>query len=199
MQVLDERKRLKILAAAAELFAAHPFHKVLLSDVAAAAGVGKGTLYIYFKSKEDLYLSVLYTSFARLVERMQQRLDQKQLGPMENLEAAIREIVQFAYQNPHLFELMRNVSWHDVIDDAQWRQKRAELKALIASIIYSGIASGVFSDPNPNLTARFIPGLVRSVLIEGPQSIDQQALTTHILRFVLAALVNRDAVALYKP
>jgi AcrR family transcriptional regulator len=195
MQVLDEQKPLKILAAAAELFAAHPFHKVLLSDVAEAAGVGKGTLYIYFKNKEDLYLSVLYSGFAQLVERMQRRLDQNQLGPMENLEAAIREMVQFAYQNPHMFELMRTVPWRSVIDNAQWDSKRNELRTLIESIIRRGIACGEFSDPHPDLTARFIPGLVRSVLVEGFQSIDAQTLTEHILRYVRAGLVNRNKCA----
>jgi AcrR family transcriptional regulator len=193
MQVTNEQKRLKILDAAAELFAARPFHKVLLSDVAEAAGVGKGTLYIYFKNKEDLYLSVLYSGFAQLVERMQHRLDQNQLGSMENLEAAIREIVQFAYQNPHMFELMRTVPWGDVMDTARWSRKRNELKALIESIIRRGIASGEFIDPHPDLTARFIPGLVRSVMMEGPQSIDQQLLTEHILHFARAALVNKSA------
>jgi AcrR family transcriptional regulator len=191
MQVLNEQKRLKILAAAAELFAAHPFHKVLLSDVAEAACVGKGTLYIYFKNKDDLYLSVLYSGFAQLVDRMQDRLDQNQVGPMDNLETAIREIVQFAYQNPHMFELMRTVPWRDIIDNAQWNSKRYELKGLIEAIIRRGIACGDFIDPHPDLTARFIPGLVRSVLMEGPQSIDSQTLTEHILRFARAALVNK--------
>ncbi len=194
MQVTDEQKRLKILAAAAELFAARPFHKVLLSHVAEAAGVGKGTLYIYFKNKEDLYLSVLYSGFAQLVERMQHRLDQNQLGSMENLEAVIREMVQFAYQNPHMFELMRTVPWGDVIDTARWKSKRNEFKALIESIIRRGIASGEFIDPHPDLTARFIPGLVRSVMMEGPQSIDPQMLTEHILHFAGAALVNKQQV-----
>jgi AcrR family transcriptional regulator len=192
MQVLDEQKRLKILTAAAQLFAAHPFHKVLLSDVAEAAGVGKGTLYIYFKNKEDLYLSVLYSGFAQLVERMQRRLDQNQLGPMENLAAVIREIVQFAYQNPHIFELMRTVPGRDIIDNAHWNSKRDELKALIESIIRRGIACGEFIDPHPDLTARFIPGLVRSVFMENPQSIDPQTLTEHILRFARAALVSKN-------
>ena len=160
MQVLDEQKRLKIITAAAELFAAQPFHKVLLSEVAEAAGVGKGTLYTYFKSKEDLYLSVLYSGFAELIERMQHRLNQKQLGPMENLEAAIREMVQFAYHNPHMFELTRTVPWRRMIDNAQWDNKRNELRTLIESIIRSGIACGEFIDPRPELTARFIPGLV---------------------------------------
>ena len=188
MQISDEQKRLKILAAAARLFADRPFHKVLLSDVAEAAGVGKGTLYIYFKDKEDLYLSVLYSGFAHLVERMQHRLDRNQVGPIENLAEAIREIVQFAYQNPHLFELMRTVPWRDVLDDAQWRSKRGELKALIESIIRRGIASGEFSDPHPELTARFIPGMVRSVLMEGTQIIDPQTLSEHILHVTRSAL-----------
>jgi AcrR family transcriptional regulator len=192
MQVLDEQKRLKILAAAAELFAAHPFHKVLLSDVAEAAGVGKGTLYIYFKNKEDLYLSVLYSGFSQLVERMQRRLDRDQLSPMENLEAAIRQIVRFAFQNPHMFELMRTVPWRNVIENAQWNGKRNEFKELLESIIRRGIASGEFSDPHPELTARFIPGLVRSVLMEGSECIDAHTLTGHILRFTRAALICAD-------
>jgi len=45
MQVMDEKKRIKILSVAAEKFASQPFHKVLLSKVAEAAGVGKGTSY----------------------------------------------------------------------------------------------------------------------------------------------------------
>ena len=192
MQVLDEQKRLKILATAAKLFAAHPFHKVLLSDVAESAGVGKGTLYIYFKNKEDLYLSVLYSGFAQLVERMQRRLNQSRLSPAENLEAAIREMVHFAYQNPHMFELMRTVPWRSVIDNAKWKSRRNELKTLLESIIRRGIACGEFIDPQPDLTARFIPGLVRSILIEDSQSTDAQTLTEHILRFVRAGLVKRD-------
>jgi AcrR family transcriptional regulator len=188
MQVLDEKKRLKILSAATELFAAGPFHKVLLSDVARAAGVGKGTLYIYFKNKDDLYLSVLYSGFADLVERMRVRLNQTRISPMENLETVICEIVRFAFQNPHLFELMRTVPRSSVTTGSQWGNKRIELKALIESIIRRGNAEGTFNDPHPELTARFIPGLIRSILIENPQPADAQTLTEHILRFVLSGL-----------
>ncbi|MGW8187489.1 MAG: TetR/AcrR family transcriptional regulator [Desulfobacterales bacterium] len=191
MQVPDAQKEMKILAAAAELFVVQPFHKVLLSDVAEAAGVGKGTLYVYFKSKEDLYMSVLYSGFDQLVERMQRRLNQSQIGPVENLEAAISEMVQFAYQNPHMFELMRTVPRPGVFDKVRWDSKREELRVLLVSIIRRGIASGEFFDPHPDLTARFIPGLVRSALMENPQSIDARTLTRHILRFVRVGLQER--------
>jgi AcrR family transcriptional regulator len=192
MQVLDEQKRLKILGAASELFAANPFHKVILSDVAQAAGVGKGTLYTYFKNKDDLYLSVLYSGFADLVERMRGRLNQTRISPTENLETVIREMVRFAFQNPHIFELMRTIPRRSVRMEARWQNKRKELKELIESVIRRGIVEGVFSDPHPELTARFIPGLVRSILMENPQNVDARTLTRHIQRFILSGLENRD-------
>ena len=49
----------KILAAAAGLFATHRFHEARMEDIAAAAAVGKGTLYRYFKDKEELYIALL--------------------------------------------------------------------------------------------------------------------------------------------
>lgn len=192
MQVLDEQKRLKILGAASELFAANPFHKVILSDVAQAAGVGKGTLYTYFKNKDDLYLSVLYSGFADLVERMRDRLNQTRISPTENLETVIREMVRFAFQNPHIFELMRTIPQRSVRMEARWQNKRKELKELIESVIRRGIVEGVFSDPHPELTARFIPGLVRSILMENPQNVDARTLTRHIQRFILSGLENRN-------
>ena len=101
-------------------------------------------------------------------------------------------MVHFAYQNPHMFELIRTIPWRSVIDNAQWGSKREELRALIDSIIRNGVACGEFFDPRPELTARFIPGLVRSVLLAGSQNIDAQALTEHIFGFVRAGLVNRN-------
>ena len=78
MRCRDEQKRRQIVAHAARLFAAEPFDKVRLNDVAAAAGVGKGTLYVYFESKEELYLSILYDAFTQLVDRIQAQLGDEQ-------------------------------------------------------------------------------------------------------------------------
>ena len=194
MQVMDEQKRAKILTAATELFAAQPFHKVLLSDVAEAAAVGKGTLYIYFKSKEDLYLSVLYSGFSGLVDRLREQMDKDIHGPAENLELMIREIVRFAYQNPHLFGVMRTIPGWEAIDRTRWDVKRRELKSLIETVIRLGIAQGIFVDPHPEFTARYIPGCVRSALLDGIETVDRKVLTDHILRFVRAAItVKEDA------
>lgn len=59
MQRLDERKRQLITAAAARMFATQPFHKVRLDDIAAEAGVGKGTLFRRFGDRATLVRSLL--------------------------------------------------------------------------------------------------------------------------------------------
>src|SRR5262249_57188149 len=54
----DERPA-EILSAALDVFAARGFAAAKLEDVAARAGVSKGTLYLYFESKEELFRSVV--------------------------------------------------------------------------------------------------------------------------------------------
>lgn len=52
-------RRAAILAAAAELFASHAYEDVHMAGVAAKAGLAKGTLYLYFSTKESLFLGLL--------------------------------------------------------------------------------------------------------------------------------------------
>ncbi|MBM3213838.1 TetR/AcrR family transcriptional regulator [Candidatus Poribacteria bacterium] len=53
-----ERKRRDILAAAVQVFARDGFHAARISDIADLAGVGHGTIYLYFETKEALLLTV---------------------------------------------------------------------------------------------------------------------------------------------
>ena len=59
MQRPNEIKRQAILKAARTAFTRRPFHEVKLDDVATAARVGKGTIYVYFPSKDQLYLELV--------------------------------------------------------------------------------------------------------------------------------------------
>ena len=63
-----------ILDAAADLFARRPFHEVRLEEIAANAKVGKGTVYLYWTSKEDVYLAVVRRGFAAVVKRVEREL-----------------------------------------------------------------------------------------------------------------------------
>src|SRR5438046_10434910 len=107
MRLPDDNKRRQIIATAADMFVSQPFHKVRLDDVAAAAGVGKGTLYIYFKSKEDLYFSILYGGFARLVDGLKEQLQDDHSPAWMRLGRVVEGMVDFAFDHPELRELLR--------------------------------------------------------------------------------------------
>ena len=68
----DERrdaKRERILAGAVEAFAAHGFHGARVSDVAKAAGVADGTIYLYFENKDELLARIFEQTLDRFWAR----------------------------------------------------------------------------------------------------------------------------------
>jgi AcrR family transcriptional regulator len=67
----SDEKRRRILQAAEELLADRRMHEVKLDEVAERAAVGKGTIYLYFKDKDDLVLHVATAGLDELCERIQ--------------------------------------------------------------------------------------------------------------------------------
>lgn len=63
--ILAKGKRVKILEAAIRLFTRQGFHQTKLDEVAKQAEIAKGTLYLYFKSKEDLFVQCLVDGFEK--------------------------------------------------------------------------------------------------------------------------------------
>ncbi len=80
--VTDERKT-QILNAAEEVFTKKGFDNARMDDIAEKTGLSKGTLYIYFKSKDDLILSIL----DRMFQLEFRQLDALQLDEGEAAEA----------------------------------------------------------------------------------------------------------------
>ena len=181
MRLPDDNKRRQIIATAADMFASQQFHKVRLDDVAAAAGVGKGTLYVYFQSKEDLYFTIIFEGVALLLSRLKAQLATDHSGAMHRLRTIADELVDFAFQHPQFFELMKTVGLPK--NRGEWDAQRDDLFNLIEQTIRAGIESGELRDENPALTARFIPGLVRSAMLFGPKGLapDQLKQQLHAL------------------
>ncbi|RXF73124.1 TetR/AcrR family transcriptional regulator [Hansschlegelia zhihuaiae] len=67
---LDSAKRRQILDGAREVFLAHGFDAASMGEIARAAGVSKGTLYVYFESKEELFGALVKRQCALTAERL---------------------------------------------------------------------------------------------------------------------------------
>ena len=179
MRLRDDNKRKHVTAVAAKLFASEPFHKVRLDDVAQAAGVGKGTIYVYFDSKEDLYFSIIYDGFAEMVDRLKDPLSDNSTSAVARIRSVVRELAKFAFQHPQLFELMR--AQGSCNDPADWDAKRHELGALIEQTLRDGIARGEICDPHPELTTSYIPTMVRSAIMFGPKGLTEDTVVEHVI------------------
>ncbi len=89
----DAAKRRRILAAAQEVFAAQGFEAARMDEVARLARVGKGTLYNYFESKEDLLIQAVIASMEEVQERIAAGVDPSPDQPIRSLEDELRMLV----------------------------------------------------------------------------------------------------------
>jgi len=82
-------KRVRITDAAVEVFAEKGFHQARISDIAKRAGVADGTIYLYFKNKEDLLLSVFEEKMDYLLEGLGEAIAQVD-DPIEKIRRFAR-------------------------------------------------------------------------------------------------------------
>src|SRR5215471_17249445 len=92
--VVTEFRTSGILEAARKVFAGKGFHEAKVEDIAEAAGVAKGTVYLYYQSKRDLYFAALKFGIAEMYALLIEELKGFST-PEEKLKALIS--VKLAY------------------------------------------------------------------------------------------------------
>ncbi|RKY85015.1 hypothetical protein DRQ09_07850 [candidate division KSB1 bacterium] len=122
-----ESKKEMILNAATSLFAHKEFHLVGMDDVAKKAKVAKGTLYNYFKSKEDLYFSILKTRLNTLVNSLKESYNANE-NAWNNLKRYIERIHKFMTSNPYFFMILKKEE--PILE----KKKKIEIKSTIDTL-----------------------------------------------------------------
>src|ERR1051326_1049642 len=102
--VVAEFRTSGILEAARRVFAARGFHEATVEDIAEAAGVAKGTVYLYYESKRDLYFAALKFGISQMYSSLLQEV-QKQSTPEEKLRALIAAKLAYFDENRDFFKI----------------------------------------------------------------------------------------------
>jgi TetR/AcrR family fatty acid metabolism transcriptional regulator len=84
----DENKHQKILHAAIKVFSEKGFYNSRVSEIAKEANVADGTIYLYFKNKDDILISLFEEEFGKIVQNMRAALDKE--------KDALQKIKRFA-------------------------------------------------------------------------------------------------------
>jgi len=166
-RVHDEQaaKRERILAAALKLFAHEPYQAVTMDRVAAAAQVAKGTLYLYFPSKDALYLGVLSDGLDTAYRTYQASADPR-LPVVERLRRSIGVMVEFYDQRRDFLQFY--ATEEPRLGEARNRiieGSRERAFNFFASLVEEGIQAGVFTRVDPRLATFTIQGAIRSLLL----------------------------------
>ena len=99
-----EEMRIKILEAAKKLFLDKGFEKTSIRNIADVIEYSPGTIYLYFKDKNELLFELHVQAFTSLVTELQ-KIDLSRTA-IERLEQMGEYYIKFAFENPELYELM---------------------------------------------------------------------------------------------
>ena len=143
--VSDERKS-QILNAAEQVFTQKGFDRTRMDDIAGETGLSKGTLYLYFKSKDELIIAILDRIFQGIFKQLDARKN-KHIGATEAIyeftEEAIRDYKYMLRLLPIAYEFLALAFRNKTVQKSLKHYFRTYIEVLVP-IIQSGIDSGEF-------------------------------------------------------
>jgi len=160
-KIIDkESKKIEIITAAIKTFARQGYKNTKMADVAVAANIGKGTLYEYFSSKEDMF-RFAFTHFMESMENSMALSMFKQTDPVEKLRSlgkAWSDILKA--HEPGIIDIMMDF-WAEAIrkkDDDGMKLINLEkiyedYRKIVKSILDDGVRMGTFKKIDTLLTA----------------------------------------------
>jgi AcrR family transcriptional regulator len=164
--LVTEFRTREILAAARQLLEQRGLEAMTMEEIAAAAGVAKGTLYLYFQSKDDLILALINQVGENLLQDLEASL-QAPGTPPEKLILMVSVLLEYLNRERLLFpmyarELLRGEQESREGSRRRYLDLEEEFVTLVTRLFAEGIAAGQFIPANPRLLTFLIRGLVRA-------------------------------------
>ena len=153
----------KILQVAAKVFAEHGYAQANMRLISRSAGISVGGLYLYFKDKEELYLTLMNESLDYINRKTRETLKDIQ-DPKEAITNLIVLNINYAKSNSERILLQGRelgLSFGMEVKKKFFRERRR----LIEEIIRDGVAKGVFRNCNPAEKAKIIFSLLRGFVV----------------------------------
>ena len=156
-----EVKRSRILRAAIEVFASKGYFTARMTDIAKAAEVADGTLYLYFDGKEHLLMSIFDDVLSRFVGRLRLQLDGVD-DPRLKLDILIRLHLEALGSDRSLAQVLQIEMRHSRrFMSLLTRGRLGEYLTLLRQIIEEGRETGrLRHDLNPVLATNLVFGAV---------------------------------------
>jgi AcrR family transcriptional regulator len=173
----QDRRRHEVFNAAVHLFFEKGFNETSMREIADAAGMGKSTLYDYFKSKDEVLLSVVEDWIYDLTVEARE-IAARPLPALERLRQVLGRNLEFLVsQKAFYLKLSFEVQRLGIESQKRIQVQRHAYQDLICRLIEEGIAEGTIRRINPLVAARtLITALSPAVFTSRPSGTPEQML-----------------------
>ena len=166
-----ERRRQQIMVAAKRVFSEKGFNKATMEDIAKEAELSPGTLYLYFKNKDELYASLSLRILQYMLMRLEHVRGEQHIAPAERIDA-LKEAMYDVYEfDPliliNMFHLQSSETLRNLTPELLSEIKRLSREALdvMAQIFEEGMSNGVFVREHPIAVADIIWSMFSGVVL----------------------------------
>ncbi len=142
-----------ILSRASNIFKRFGFKKTTMEDIAGSLNKAKGSLYYYFKNKEDIFRSIVEKEKSQLDDELAPILQGK-LEPKDKLVRYFQKRIEFLDKLPNYYSALKDkhLEHYSFVADLREKSREEEIKS-IRNILNEGIKAGTFRKLDPDKLA----------------------------------------------
>jgi TetR/AcrR family transcriptional regulator, cholesterol catabolism regulator len=182
------RRRQEIFRAAVHLFLEKGFTDTSMREIAAAAGVGKSTLYDYYTTKDDILLSVVEDELERLACRARE-IARRPEGAEARLRALIYAHLEYLTENEEFYlKLGQDVQRISPEHLVEINHLRHAYQDVLRSVIEEGIAEGALRPLDGLLAARVIHSALAPAVFSTRQASTRAQMTEDAVNLLMHGL-----------
>ncbi len=191
-----QARRAQVLRHAKRIFARKGYHQTNIADIIAQARIARGTFYLYFQNKRDLFQELLDQVLRELTDRIQRiRLDPLEPGPADQLRNNLRRVLTFVLGERELTDILLH---HSMGFDSELDARVREFYDRIARLIQRSLDLGVQMElvrPGDTRSMSYcilggIKELVGQLSQQPPQDIESAV--EELLNFGLRGVARRE-------
>jgi AcrR family transcriptional regulator len=187
-EAAKEARRTQILDAARRCFARRGYYETTIEDLVTETGLSRGALYLYYPSKEAIYLAISDRWRCGMQEAIQARLTPG-LSPSEILRVLIEVTGEYVQQEAEACRVLlegRMLAHYIPELGERSREREAQAVRRLAQLLQAGVVSGDFrADLQVETQARMLRAMLHGLMVQWhqrPGCVDWDAVADEILR-----------------
>jgi len=191
-----QARRAQVLRHAKRIFARKGYHRTNIADIISRAGIARGTFYLYFENKKELFEELLEQVFNELGNRIVRiRLAPDQPSPTDQLRNNIRRVLEFVLTERDLTDILLTHSLgFDRELDVRIRSFYDRIAQLIQRSLDLGIQMGLVREADTRTLSYCILGGIKEAIGQLSRESDRpiEPLVEEILNFGLRGVARPE-------